>query len=204
MTPSENSITATRRSTKGDYLNQSAIPTVTGTGYNEDESELLGYLKLSEKSQLTGRLARRARSNNQIGQRNFSGPAGDLGYTWKPTSKLNVNVSASRNTSPLQDPSFSFIAANSFSFAPTLQVTGKIAVRMRLSHDNSAYRGEGIVPANSPGRKDSVNNAEIAVDWSPRRNLSVTTSLQHQRRSSNNALFEYDDKMGNISASWLF
>lgn len=204
VTQSGNSVAATRRSSKGDYLNQGAIPGVTGNGFRQNESELKGNWKLSEKSELTGRLARQERSNNQIGQRDFSGPSADLGYAWTPTSKLSVNVSATRSTTPLQDPSFSYIANDALSFTTTWLATSKITMHVNLTHANSEYRGEGVVPASGPARKDTQDGAEVGVDWSPVRNLSLTTSLSQQRRSSNNVFFEYDDKMANISVSWRF
>jgi hypothetical protein len=187
----------------GDYQNQSAIPGGTGTSFKQNESELKGDWKLSEKSELTGRVARLERKNNQIGQRDFSGLSGDLGYTWQPTSKLSLNASANRTTGPLQDLSFSYIVNDSLSVAPTWRVTEKISAHMRLQRAKSEYRGR-IVPATGPAHSDSTDSAEIGVDWSPMRKLSVKISLQQQRRSSNDALFEYDDKIAKISASWAF
>lgn len=204
LTQSGNSIAVTQRSSKGNYQNQGTTPGVNGNNFSQDENELKGDWKLSEKSELTGRVARLKRTNNQIGQRNFSGVSGDLAYTWKPTSKLGLNVSANRNTSSLQDPSFSYIVNDSLSITPTWQVTEKISAHMRLQRANSGYQGKGIVPATGPARRDTTDSAEIGVDWSPMNKLSVNVSLQQQRRSSNNTLFEYDDKIAKISASWAF
>ena len=204
LTLSGNSIVVTQRTSKGDYQNQSASPNVTGTNFKQNESELKGNWNLSEKSELTGRVARLKRTNNQIGQRDFSGMSGDLAYTWKPTSKLSLNVSANRSAMPLQDPSFSYSANDSLSLAPTWQVTEKISAHLRLQRASSEYRGEGLVPATGPARKDTTDSAEIGIDWSPLRKLSVKASFQQQRRSSNDALFEYDDKLAKISANWIF
>ena len=204
VTSSGNSISATRRAEKGDFLNRSTIPSVTGTGFSQYESELSGNWKLSEKSDLTGGVTHLNRSDNQIGQRDFSGLSGNLGYTWQMTSKLKINVSASRRTAPLRDISFSYSKTDTVSLVPTWAVTNKIAVHVRMTNTNLGYFGNGVVPATGPARKDSTNTVEVGVDWSPLRNLSVNVSLQGQRRSSNSALFEYNDKKGLIGATWVF
>lgn len=204
LTRAGNSIAFTRHSAKGDYLNQSAAPGVTGNSFREDQNELKGNWKLSEKSGLTGRVARLERKNDQIGQRNFSGLSGDLGYAWQATGKLHLKVSIARNTAPLQDPSFSYSLNDTLSFAPVWKITEKTAAHLRLTRSSSEYRGEGVVAPTGPARKDVMRSAELGVDWQPMRKLSCKASLQRQRRSSNNVAAEYDDNIGTVSASWMF
>jgi hypothetical protein len=204
VTAAGNSITATQRTAKGDYLNQSAVPNVTGTGFHENETSLATIWRFTEKSELQARVARLERSNNDVGQRDFSGPASELSYTWKATNKLSLNIAANQSKQALQDPSFSYAAVSGVSIAPTWQISEKVSSFLRLSRAESKYRGSGPVPATGPAREDTTNSAELGLGWAPLRNLTVNSSLQRQKRTSNQAGAEFDDNLASVNASWLF
>lgn len=203
VTPLGNSITLMRRTANGDYLDQSATAT-TGTSFKETESSLQAIWNASEKSQFQGRVGRIERNNDQLSQRDFSGTSVDAGYTWRPTSILSFNVTAGRRNSPLNDPSFSYSRDDTYTFTPAWRVTEKVSTHLTLARAESQYRGSGPVVPTGPGREDTTNSAEIGLDWEAMRSLTVNTSLQRARRTSNQPLVEYDDNIARVGVMWMF
>lgn len=202
--PSGDSLTVARRSSTGNYLNFSAAPGVTGSSFRQEETELKGIWKMSGKSELAWRLGEVERINEQIGQRNFSGMVGDLGYTWKPTAKLSFNITANQNKAPLQDPSFSYILTKGVTLAPIWQITEKVSLYMRLARTTSTDSGSGVIPAVGLARKDNLSRAEIGADWSPKRKIHIKASMERQQRSSTKALFGFEANIAKISALVTF
>jgi len=153
---------------------------------------------------LNGRLAWLERTNSDLSQPPFSGPSGNLTYTWMPTAKLSLNISGSQLTSALLDPSFNHLENRSLSITPAWKASDKTTVSLQLTHSTLKYLGTGSVPATGPARSDATNSAALNVGWLPMRGLSLNASLQRYRRTSNDPLFGYDATVGSVSASFMF
>jgi len=204
--PSGSSVTATRRSSHGDYRGQ--LVAFSGTpanrNYQQNETELKLNWILSEKSSMNGRLAWLARTNSNPSQPAFSGPSGNLSYSWTPTAKLSLSISGSQQTSALLDPSFNHTETSSLSITPAWKASDKTTVSLALTHSTLKYRGTGSVPPTGPGRSDATNSAALNVGWTPLRSVLLNASLQRYRRTSNDPLFGYDATVGSVSASLTF
>lgn len=200
---SGSSISALRRSTSGDYVNQSSNP-VLGSGYQQDESELRVHWIASGKSTLSGRLTWLERSHDGAAQRDFSGLAGEFLYSWAATGKLNMNLVAKRDIVPFQDLSGSYIVINTLSLAPTWSISAKTVAHLLASHTTSNFGGAAIAPLTGPVRKDKLNLLEVGVNWSPTNRLIFGLSLLHQVRDSNISSFEFKDTIARITGSYRF
>jgi exopolysaccharide biosynthesis operon protein EpsL len=204
-TLADNSLTVLRRSTRGSYQNQAMTSASSANSdYDENETEFkVSWKSLSGKSTATGRLAWLERTNDDLLQSGFSGPVGDLGLNWKPTDKLQVNLSAKRTLGPFRTLSgVSSVESTTFSLDPTWLASATISVAMRLTRTYSDYPETGL--AGAPARKDVIDNAQLTLNWLPRRSVSVGASLQHQRRSSNVPLAGYATTIARINASITF
>jgi len=82
-------------------------------------------------------------------------------------------------------------------------VDAKTAVRLRFDRMRVDYRGP-VIADPRPVRGDTVRAAQVAVDWSPRRYVFFSASLERDSRDSNNPAFEFSDTIGNLSVSLLF
>lgn len=200
---SGSSISAIRRSTSGDYLNQSNNP-VLGSGYRQDESELRASWIASGKSTLSGRLTWLDRTQNGAAQRNFAGWAGEFLHTWAPTGKLGINLSAKRDLVPFQDPSGSYIISNTLAVAPTWKITAKTVAHLLAAHTTSNFAGAASGPVTGPARSDTLNLIDIGVDWSPANRLNFGVGLLHQVRESNVPAFSFKNTIARITASYRF
>lgn len=194
-------IAAVRRRIEGDQYGQLLYN--FDSNYREDDSELKAIWNLSSKSILTGRLTYLDRRYDQAPQRDFYGSAGELGYTWLPTSKLRLRLFATRNIVPWQSLSSTYRVSNTLSFAPTWQATAKTSLYMSLQRTYDDYPASSF-STGVPERKDTTSMAVLGLNWLPVRNVSVGASLQREQRSSNDPLVEYDTTIASISASLTF
>jgi len=204
QSPLGNSIAFTLRSTDGEYLNTPPTAIVVDNGYHQDDGELNANWASSAASSFTGRLAVQSRTNNNPAQRDFSGPALNLGYSWKPAGKLSLSLSAGRKIGPLQDPSFSYISTDTVSLAPAWQISTKTSLQAVFSRTINSYRGSGDIPALGPGRKDTLDSAEFRTNWQPLNNLTLNASLQHQQRYGNDPLREFKANLARLTLAMTF
>jgi exopolysaccharide biosynthesis operon protein EpsL len=175
---------------------------VSTENYRQDQSELRGTWNVSSKSIFTGRVTYLDRQYDQAPENDFHGTAGALGYTWLPTSKLNLRLTATRNIEPWQGSlSSNYRVSNIFLIAPTWQITSRTGVYMTLQRTYDNYPTSSTV---IPERKDTTDVAALGVNWLVLRNLSIGANLLYEQRSSNNPLVEYDATVGRISASLIF
>lgn len=204
MAASGSSVTATRRSGKGTTLNQPLDPVnLIDDGFRIQESELQSTWLVSGKSALNGRLAWVQRSHEHFSQRDFSGLAGNLDYTWAPTAKLRLAVSARRELGPWWDLISSYSVSDTLSFTPTWQASAKTALRMRLDCTLREYRGP-VIANPGPLRDETWCSAGLGADWTPLRYVTFSANLQRDRRSSNYDAFDFQDTIAAVSASLMF
>lgn len=201
--PSGNAITVVRRAISGDYVNQSSNP-VLGTGYRQDESELRIQWNASGKSNLNGRITRLSRSHDGAGQRDFSGTAGELIYSWATTGKLDVKSIVKRDIAPFQDTSGSFVVNDTLSVSPTWKITAKTVARLLAAQTTSKFSGHVTAPAAGPARSDTLRLVELGVDWSPASRMVIGASLLRQARDSNIPAFAFENTIFRITAAYRF
>jgi len=201
---SGSSVTATRRSSKGTTINQPLDPVnFIDDGFRIQESELQSTWLVSGKSALNGRLAWVERSHEHFPQRDFSGMAGNFDYTWTPTAKLRLVLSARRDIGAWWDLISSYSVSDTLSFTPTWQASTKTVVRMRLDCAQRDYRGP-VIANPGPLRDETVCSAGLGADWTPLRYVTFSANLQRDQRSSNYSAFDFQDTIAVVSASLMF
>lgn len=201
--PSGNAVTLLRRSISGDYVNQSSS-SVLGTGYQQDESELKIQWNATGKSNLNGRLTRLSRSHDGAGQRDFSGTAGELIYSWAATGKLDLKFIAKRDIAPFQDTSGSFVVNDTLSVSPTWKITAKTVARLHAARTTAEFSGATVGPAVGPARSDTLSLVELGVDWTPVSRMVIGASLLRQARDSNVPAFAFENTILRFTAAYRF
>ncbi|MDB5847647.1 MAG: hypothetical protein JWP29_1399, partial [Rhodoferax sp.] len=153
---------------------------------------------------LTSRIGFFERTHPGVPQRDFSGPNANLGVAWNPTAKIGLNAALSRTLGAYQTDSSSFIANNRLSISPVYRATAHTA--LRLNYDYLTQEYEGALPGLGlpTNRRDITRQASVAIDWRPRRFISVTFSLQNQRRSSNLTGFDFNSNAATLGAEVNF
>lgn len=201
VTRAGNSISVRRQTTDGEYINR-PIGTADN-GYTEALSELIADWKLNGSSSLTGSLGWLDRTNNDITQRDFSGPSSSLSYSWTPVGKLSLSFTAARQTTPLQDLTASYREQDSLSLTPTWRISDKTSAYLQLSYQESNDRGILIALPSGP-RRDTTSTATLGVGWLATRTLTFNANVMRTQRTSTNILAEYDAIVARINASLAF
>jgi len=191
-----NSITVSKRYTTG--------ASVDFTTFKQDDIELGGTWHLTEKSDLSGKLGRRSRSYSTASRQQFSGTSAEIGYTWRPASRLSLNIVSSRTSEPIQDVSFSHNEIRKISISPVFELGPRTSTYVRFNRSIGEYQGSGSVASLLPPRKDTAGVMEIGLSWAPLQSVYVSTNLQRFQRASNQSAFEYEDNVANVNASWKF
>lgn len=198
---SGSSISVLRRRTEGRYAETEApgaAISIANQDYRQDESDVQTTWIFSRRSTLTNRVTWIERRHESVGQRDFSGLAGNLGYSWTPPGKIAVAFSAQRAVYPRQDEGARHGVDNSYSVAPTWQVSAKTTVRVRKQRVKSYLSGATV-------RRDTTTDSLfVEASWAPRTSVTTGISLEHQRRSSDNEVFEFDTTIARISAAIRF
>jgi len=89
----------TWRETRGEYPRGVVVP----GGFSKDEYDrrdfdFSGALRLSDITSFSGRLSYTKEDHDQVSTRSFSGVTGELGATYRPTGKVELGASLSRET----------------------------------------------------------------------------------------------------------
>ncbi len=203
-------ITATQRQGRGQYPGQQAdLNSLRDTGFKSRETEVAATWITTMRSTLNGRLTRTERRYDQIPQLNYAGVGGEFRYSWTPTGRLTINVSAQRAFTPIFQLATATAAAssrrveNTIAITPTWQVSEKVSLSMGALRQVSDYPALGIV-GGGPQRQDSINRLNLGARWSVNRKVSLDATLQRDRRSSNVPGFDYKDTLGGLNALLVF
>jgi hypothetical protein len=172
------------------------------TQSTDTQKELDVNWLISAKSVLGGNLIIMKHQNPTFYQRDFSGIEGGLNYLYSISDKTNLNISFNRGIASWYDFSSSYSINDTYSIAPSWQISSKTNMHIAISRSRSNYFGP-IVP-NTIARFDESQSQSVGVDWSPQRSVTLSTSIQSSLRYSNLSSYEYNDKSANLSVQVIF
>ena len=201
---SGSSLTLLSRKARGEYADRVLnAASLLDTGFNQTDAEVQMTWLLSGESTLNGRLTHLERTHEHFAARDYRGTAGRLDYTWTPTGKLQLKLSAARDIQSYQEATNSYYVNKGVTFAPLWQIGSKTALRFSLERSQRDYLGGASAP--SPvARLDHLRSAQLSLDWVPIRALSLSASLQHDHRDSGNPNLGFEANAANVAAQLSF
>jgi exopolysaccharide biosynthesis operon protein EpsL len=185
--------------------NIDAVPNyalLSDTGNKESQLELNFTRVLTGKSSLNGNLLSINHQYPNFYQRDYSGVAGGINYSWGVSGKTSLNVSWNRAFASWIDVGSSYSVTDTASMSTGWQISTKIGLNASISHSKANFFGP-IVP-NTTARFDETQSESMGFSWSPQRSLQLTASFQNSHRYSNNSTFEYSDRSASFSAQLNF
>jgi len=202
--PSANAIGFNLRSLEGRYTDRPLDPVnFLGDGFRRTETELTASWIATGRSSLDAHLKHIEHRENHFPQRDFSGTAAALGFHWSPAGRLTLGVDAARELTPWRDDTATYKADNRLSLGPVWQLSARVVMKMHVVRGTSDYR-QPLVALAGPARHDSFRSEQLAIEWGMQRNVSLTASLQRQRRSSSAAGLDFSDSIATLGVSLLF
>jgi len=204
--PSGSSFSYITRSGRGEYtsLSQpSASLSLFDSGFDQRENEVHLILPVTGKTTIDARTAYVERSHDHFSERDFAGGVGNLNVKWEITGKTALIAGLSRELTSYQTASSSYIRIDHFVISPVWQISEKTALRGRYDYAKLDYRGAiAVTPLND--RADTQRTATLALDWQPLRSLSLSATLQNDRRTSNLPGLDFESTMAGVSAQMTF
>lgn len=203
------------RQTKGRYPNREVAEapasgaTAIDNSFDQTDSEVNGDWRLTGQSRVLGRLGYTTRRHEQVSQRDFSGVTGRLSYKWAQEGKTSVDLTLRREIGAVDDIDASYVLTDGISVNPVWQPTAKTSLSAKYDWSKRRYEGDPFRQASVGSfdrsiRKDTVNTASISGTYLPLRNLQLTLSFQHERRTSSRQFVDYRDNLASFAAQLSF
>lgn len=202
---SGSSLSAVARGGSGRFINRPApaAASLIDTGFSDREIEGRMAWLFSAKSRLDARLTWIERKHDNFSQRDYSGLNGNAALTWGVSAKARVRATVSRDLSSFQQASSSFTRVHRVALEPEWQVSAKVVARARVEHSTREFLGPvAVTPQND--RVDRLTGWYGGVDWQPRRYVTLSASLQGDRRSSTAAGLDFRSTQATLSAQFTF
>lgn len=199
----KSSFTLTTRNIRGSYSNEGTVYAAqVDSGYTEKQQEFQASLQLTGKSSLSGTLTNIKRQYPVLTGNDFSGTERGINYAWGVTGKTYLNMSMNRTISSWFDATSSYYVTDSISITPSWEVSSKVNAHLGLIRSKTDYRNN--VVTNATQRNDVNQSQEFGMGWSPERSLQFNVSIQHSKRTSNEAMYEFSDKSANLYLTVTF
>jgi hypothetical protein len=148
-------------------------------------SAALGYTKRTQQSNVDS----------------ASGFTGSIGYSRQLTAKTSVNVQLLRAVN-------SYVAAGSSEIdtsvnaGVTWQATYRIGVSANYAYIHSEFIGQIIPGAVADGRRDTLPNESLNINYQVLRHVKLRAYLNKQSRTSNVELYNFSDTVIGIDAKY--
>ena len=181
---SGNTVAARVRRGDGEYS--------AAVGRDFEDSEVEGTVRwaLTPKTTFDGRLGFLEREHAGTPGRNFDGLVGHGTVSWEITAKTALRAGYVRDLGSYLVGTSGHIVSDRFFIAPVWRPTAQIGVNLRYERD--ARRWEDTGPASiDAGREDTFNIMSAGVDWEPRRAVTVSGTVRHERRNSSLPALSY-------------
>ena len=150
--------------------------------FDQREVETRFFWAVSGKSTFDGRLSYLERRHQNFSQRNFSGLAGNASVSWGISGKSRLVASVSRDLASFIQASSSYTRLDKWSLGPVWSVSSKAVMRARYEQSTRAFLGPvAVTPQND--RQDKLRTLYVGADWQPRRWVTLSASLQKDRKS---------------------
>jgi exopolysaccharide biosynthesis operon protein EpsL len=193
---SKKSIGATYRYTDTRFPVDSTLGGVLfNPDYREDTEQ--GFLKYAPSDKVlvnaNGGYSRREYSTSAIGS--FSGDIWRVSLQWQPTQKTTLGAEAWRQLQAYLTSQSNYYVSKGVSISPTWAATEKVTLSIDGSWDKQSYIGSISGGDSLMARRDSVASQSAKVLYKPMETITVDISFTREKRSSNEALFTYNDRL---------
>jgi len=198
-------VSAVIRAQDGEFfkLTQPQAASFFDNKFKQSEQEARLFWLFSGKSSLDARLAYIDRRHPNFSQRDFSGVVGNANWNWGITGKTRLVTSVSRELGSFVQPSSSYTRVDRLSVGPAWEVSSKALVRARVDVSTRDFLGP-VTNTALNGRSDTLRTLYLGMDWRPFRWATMSASLQHDKRSSNQAGLDFASTQVTLAARLTF
>ena len=174
------------------------IKTLFGSQSNEEEVALNAAWLPAPKTRISTRLSHvnLVRKDSQLS--NFNGFNQHWGVDYTATSKVNFNLVAYQDLSPIDDVVSTYVKTTGIEVNPSWNITSKVVLRGNLSYAENAYIGSAAISNNNMERLDISTQAGLSLIYSPTLKSLLELQYAGEKRTSNIADAGYTFNQFNV------
>jgi exopolysaccharide biosynthesis operon protein EpsL len=189
-----NSIGVAYRRDEAKYPNRFVLAgAVLDNAWTQNTVNLLLDWQVTPQSRVSGRVGKTERQFGQLQQRDFDGVIYRAIYDWRPRERFSLSAIVQRDISAYEDITTSLVLLNGVALRPSYSLTEKTRLTGNIEYVERQYRGDpNVAVGAATERNDKVWTLGVSVAWQALRNLSVTGSVLHERRTSNQVFSDYE------------
>jgi hypothetical protein len=196
VTALANTIGIEARSSQGDApVSDVFDPTGQFVGNDYREKEIAGVVSYGATSSLRvgGRLGHTERTYTQITDRDFSGTTWRALIEWLPGNKTILGFETYKLPQSLIDVDASHVVTRGTAFTLSWAPLAKLVFSGRLFEEQRQSIGTPeAVLLGTPTRDDTIHGVRVGVGWEPVRFCELGLGIETGRRTSTEALRDYD------------
>lgn len=190
-TPRGSKLRAQFRKVDGEYSNRGAdnecdIPITTlDRFYSQTEYNLLADWAVEGKLVVRGKLGYVQRENDELSDRDFSGPAGRISADYFPTGKTMLTWAIYRELANSDDINASYQVVSGTSLGAAWLVASKTTLRMNAQYENRSFEGDTGVVTTLAQRDEDTLSGTLSLSYVPVKMATIDLGVQTGRRDSN-------------------
>ena len=180
------------------------IRALFGAQSNEEEVSLNAAWLPAPKTRISTRLSHvnLVRKNSQLS--NFNGFNQHWGLDYAATSKVNFNLAAYQDLSPIDDVVSTYVKTTGIEINPSWNITSKVVLRGNLSYAENVYIGSAAISNNNIERLDTSTQAGLSLTYSPTLKSLLELQYAGEKRTSNIADAGYTFNQFNVLFRYSF
>lgn len=161
------------------------IRTLFGIQSNEEEVAINAAWLPAPKTRISTRLSHvnLVRKDSQLSD--FNGFNQHWGLDYAATSKLNFNLVAYQDLSPIDDVVSTYVKTVGLAVNPSWNITSKVVFRGNLSYAENAYIGSAAISNNNTERLDTSTQAGLSLIYTPTLKSLLELQYAGEKRTSN-------------------
>ena len=161
------------------------IRALFGAQSNEEEVALNAAWLPAPKTRISTRISHvnLVRKDSQLS--NFNGFNQHWGLDYAATSKVNFNLAAYQDLSPIDDVISTYVKTTGIEINPSWNITSKVVLRGNLRYAENAYIGSAAISNNNMERLDTSTQAGLSLIYSPTLKSLLELQYAGEKRTSN-------------------
>jgi len=181
--------------TDGRYPDREFVPGVSTRASSFQEYRIAGTVdwRYSGLSKLSGYIALTSRSNQDLSERDYTGPTARLTGTYGLSGVTAINVTYRRELAVLETPTSNLTLTEGVSIGPSFQLSAKLQAQANYTYSIRTFLDNpGFVVTSLPDRKDTIQGLSGTLVWLPLRNAQVNTTVSYDTRETNAPFANYN------------
>jgi hypothetical protein len=170
--------------------------------YNEQTARIVAKYVFSAATELDVSGGYLKRDYPESGFASFSGDIWRAALQWEPTGQLQWILTGWRQLTAYIDAESDYFVSKGVSLTPTWIATQTIKLSLTVLRENHDYIGSSPSTITLNSRTDKLTSALGGLIYAPKDSLLFNLTCRYNKRSSNQAFFQFNDTLATASVTY--